>query len=130
MDFTGKVALITGASIGIGASIAYDLASNKCNVVINYNTSKKEAEHLKEEVMKKFGVKAITIKCDVSKEKEVIKMVNEVIKEFGKIDILVNNAGIAIDSLVEDKKVEDFRKILDVNLIGTFIWLRTRMKVR
>ena len=124
MDFTGRVALITGASIGIGASIAYDLASNKCNVVINYNTSKKEAEHLKEEVMKKFGVKAITIKCDVSKEKEVIKMVNEVIKEFSKIDILVNNAGIAIDSLVEDKKVEDFRKILDVNLIGTFICSR------
>ena len=87
MDFTGRVALITGASIGIGASIAYDLASNKCNVVINYNTSKKEAEHLKEEVMKKFGVKAITVKCDVSKEKEVIKMVNEVIKEFGKIEL-------------------------------------------
>lgn len=121
MNFENKVALITGASKGIGAAIAYDLASNNCNIIINYNTNKKLAEDLKEEIIAKFSVKCITIKCDVSNEDEVKDMVNEVENKFGKIDILVNNAGIAIDSTVEDKNVSDFKKVLNVNLVGTFI---------
>ncbi len=121
MNFENKVALITGASKGIGAAIAYDLASNNCNIIINYNTNKKLAEDLKEEIIGKFSVKCITIKCDVSNEDEVKDMVNEVENKFGKIDILVNNAGIAIDSTVEDKNVSDFKKVLNVNLVGTFI---------
>lgn len=121
MNFINKVALITGASKGIGAAIAYDLASHKCNIIINYNTSEKEAKELQEEIINKFGVKVIIIKCDISDEKSVKEMVETSIKAFGKIDILINNAGIAIDTLVEDKKVEDFRRTLDVNLIGAFI---------
>jgi 3-oxoacyl-[acyl-carrier protein] reductase len=121
MEFKNKVALVTGASKGIGAAIAYDLASHGCNVVINYNNAKVEAEHLRDEVISKFGVKALIVKCDISKEDEVNNMVEEVLTKFGKIDILVNNAGIAIDTLVEDKNTNDFRKILDVNLIGTFL---------
>ena len=121
MNFENKVALITGASKGIGAAIAYDLASNNCNIIINYNTNKKLAEDLKEEIIAKFSVKCITIKCDVSNEDEVKDMVNEAENKFGKIDILVNNAGIAIDSTVEDKNVSDFKKVLNVNLVGTFI---------
>lgn len=121
MNFENKVALITGASKGLGAAIAYDLASNNCNIIINYNTNKKLAEDLKEEIIAKFSVKCITIKCDVSNEDEVKDMVNEVENKFGKIDILVNNAGIAIDSTVEDKNVSDFKKVLNVNLVGTFI---------
>lgn len=121
MDFTNKVALITGASKGIGASIAYDLASHNCNICINYNNSYDEANKLKIELETKFKVKVLIIKADVTKEEEIINMVNNVINEFNKIDILINNAGIAIDSIIEDKNIDDFHKILDTNLIGPFL---------
>ena len=113
--------LITGASRGIGASTAIEFAKNNYNVVINYNSSKEEAENLKQELEKKYNIKALTIKCDISNEEEVKNMVEKTIQEFGTIDVLVNNAGIAIDTLFEDKAVENFRRTLDVNLIGTFL---------
>ena len=68
----------------------------------------------------KYNVKVLVIKCDVSNEEEVKAMYKQIKKEFGKLDVLVNNAGIAIDSTLEDKKVEDFKRILEVNLIGTY----------
>lgn len=121
MDFTNKVALITGASKGIGASIAYDLASHNCNICINYNNSEQEAIKLKKEIENKFKVKVLIIKADITKEEQIINMVDTVIKEFNKIDILINNAGIAIDSTIEDKNIKAFHKILDTNLIGPFL---------
>lgn len=121
MNFKDKVALITGASRGIGAAIAYDLASHNCNICINYNNSEEEANKLKDKIEKEFKVKVLIIKADITKENEIINMVNNVIKEFGKIDILVNNAGIAIDSAIEDKNIDSFHKILDTNLIGPFL---------
>lgn len=116
-----KVALITGASKGIGAATATEFAKKNYNIVINYCNSKKEAEELKQELIKIYKVEAITIKADISSEIEVKKMVDEIINQFGTIDVLVNNAGIAIDTLYQDKTVENFRKTLDVNLIGTFL---------
>ncbi len=118
---SNKVVLITGASRGIGAEAAKVFASNNYNVVINYNNSPDVALKLKEEIENKYHVIAICIKCDVSNELEVKSMVEKAIDTFGHIDVLVNNAGIAIDTTFEDKTAENFRKILDTNLIGTFI---------
>lgn len=118
---SNKVVLITGASRGIGAEVAKVFASNNYNVVINYNNSPDVALKLKEEIENKYFVKALCIKGDVSNELEVKSMVEKAIDTFGHIDVLVNNAGIAIDTTFEDKTAENFRKILDTNLIGTFI---------
>lgn len=114
-----KVVLVTGASKGIGKATAIKFAKEGYNVVINYNTDLDGASETLEEV-KKYS-DGIIIKCDVSNETEVKEMVDNVISTYGNIDVLVNNAGIAIDSAFDDKKISDFKRILDVNLIGTFI---------
>lgn len=116
-----KVVLVTGASRGIGASTVVEFAKKGYNVVINYLSSEEKVQKLKREVEEKYSVKAIAIKADVSNEDEVKNMIEKTISEFGQIDCLVNNAGIAIDTVFEDKTVDNFRRILDVNLIGTFL---------
>ncbi len=116
-----KTVIVTGGSRGIGAETSRIFAENNCNVIINYVTDDERANKLKEEIISKYNVEVITIKCDISNEDCVLKMINEVKEKFGSIDYLVNNAGIAIDSTIEDKTVENFRRILDVNLIGTFL---------
>ena len=113
------IALVTGASKGIGRAIAYNLAQNGYDVVIGYNTDIAGANETLEEV-KKYS-DGMIFKCDISNELKVKNMVENIISKYGDIDLLVNNAGIAIDKPFEDKNVEDFRRILDVNLIGTFL---------
>lgn len=121
MNFNNQNVLVTGSSRGIGAAIIRKFASLGANVVINYVNDHESALQLKKEVEDKYNVKALVIKCDVSKEEEVKLMFEEIEKVFHSINILVNNAGIAIDTTFEDKNVENFKKILDVNLIGTFL---------
>ena len=120
MDLKNKVALVTGSSRGIGKAIIIQLAKAGANVIINYNNNDIEASKVFEQV-KKYGVEVMKIKCDITDEGEVKKMIDTIISSFGKIDILVNNAGIALDSLVEDKTVDSFRKTLNVNLVAPFI---------
>ena len=120
-SYTNKTVIITGASRGIGAATARYFAKKNYNVVINYLTGETEANNLKEELTREYGIKAITIKADVSKEEDCLRMLEETKSNFETIDCLVNNAGIAIDTTLEDKTVENFRKILDVNLIGVFL---------
>ena len=116
-----KTVLITGATRGIGKSTAIEFAKYNYNVVINYLNSDNLAKELKEYLEKTYGIDVLTIKADISHEDEVIDMVDTIIKKFHTIDVLVNNAGIAIYSTLEDKTVDNFKKILDTNLIGTFL---------
>jgi 3-oxoacyl-[acyl-carrier protein] reductase len=115
-----KVALVTGSSRGIGRGIVLEFAKYGYDVVINYNTSKDSAFSLKEEV-EKLGVKVLVVKCDVSLEEDVVKMVNLVMSEFGHIDVLVNNAAIEECSNFYNKSKSSFERILGTNLIGTFL---------
>lgn len=120
MDLKDKVALVTGSSRGIGKSIVLELAKRGCNVIINYVQNKELALDVENEV-NKYGVKSLVIKADISNEEEVKDMVSQIMNEFGHIDILVNNASIALDNYLENKSVEEFRKVIGVNLVGTFI---------
>ena len=116
-----KVVLITGGSRGIGKSTAIEFAKNGYNIIINYLSDDKSAEHIKSFLVENYDVDVMTYKCDVKDELKVKHMVEDVINYFGRIDVLVNNAAIAIDTLVEDKNKDDFKKILETNLIGPFI---------
>ena len=115
-----KVALVTGSGRGLGRAIAIELAKNGYNVVINYNKSEDRALKVKEEV-ESYNVKALMIKCDISREDEVKNMVSEIINSFGKIDVLVNNSAVCYDSLFNDKSVDSFKRTMDVNVLGTFL---------
>ncbi len=115
-----KTVLITGASRGLGSSIARVFAKNNHNIILNYNNSEKETQKLTEE-LKQYNVEILPIKADITKEKEIKNMVDLSINKFKKIDVLINNAGIAIDTTFEDKTKENFIKTLDTNLIGPFL---------
>lgn len=123
-----KVVLVTGSSRGIGKATIIEFASKGYNVVIDYIESEKEANELKEYVESNYGIRALTVKCDVSNEEQVKKLVARTIEEFGKIDVLVNNAGIVFDRSFEDITVEEFEKTLKVNVIGAFIASREASK--
>ena len=119
----GKVAVVTGASRGIGKAIAVKLASKGATVVINYNGSRERAEEVKNEV-ESAGGKAVIIQCNVADFDACKEFIETVIKEQGRIDILVNNAGITKDGLIMKMKEEDFDSVLNVNLKGTFNTIR------
>jgi 3-oxoacyl-[acyl-carrier protein] reductase len=119
MNENAKVALITGATRGIGKQIALELASQGYNIALNYRKQNEELEVLKKEIESQ-NVKCLTVYGDVSNYEDVEKFIKEIIKEFGKIDVLVNNAGITKDMLLMRMKKEDFESVIDVNLIGTF----------
>ena len=116
----GKVALVTGGAKGIGAAICEELASKGFDVVINYLTSQKEAITLASKLSSKYGVKVLAFKCDVANENEVDEMVKNIESELGGVDILINNAAIDLSNMWHEKKADDFRKTLDVNVVGAY----------
>ena len=119
MMLTGKTALVTGASRGIGRATAIELAKNGANVAINYAGNKDLAEEVVAE-LKQLGVKAIANQANVANGEEVQEMVKRVIETFGTLDILVNNAGITRDTLMMRMKEEDWDAVIDTNLKGVF----------
>ena len=116
-----KNALITGGTRGIGEAIAHEFAKKGYNLIINYVNSKEKAEKLKNELEEIYNIKVLTSQADLADEKAIENMVDIAIKKFGKIDILVNNAGIVIDKEFEDRTIEDWKQILNINLIAPFI---------
>lgn len=119
----GKVAVVTGASRGIGRAIAVKLASQGAKVIINYNGSKKRAEEVKTEIEANGGSAEI-YQCDVSDYNACEAFIQGVIKEYGSLDILVNNAGVTRDGLLMKMSEEDFDKVIDTNLKGAFNTIR------
>lgn len=122
-----KVVLVTGSAKGIGAAIIEELAASGCDCVINYNTSKAEAFTLNERISK-LGIRSLVIKCDVSKEEEVNQMFDTIERELGGVDILINNAAVDIPNIFSKKDVNDFRRTLDVNVIGAFLTSKRAQK--
>lgn len=116
-----KVALVTGAGTGIGKETVMKLASQGCDVVACYHTSKTEAEAVVNLASTIFGVDSMVVQVDLSKEEDIHKMVEKVIERFGKIDVLVNNAALEINSDFSCKTKESFEQVLGINVIGTFL---------
>jgi 3-oxoacyl-[acyl-carrier protein] reductase len=128
MNFSGKNVLITGASRGIGAEIAKVLAGYGLKVWINYRSGAEAADKVKEEIEANGGSAAV-IGFDVSDEKAFVEAVKTIIDSDGELSYLVNNAGITNDKLAMRMSVEDFKKVIDANLISTFVGCREALKV-
>ena len=123
MELTGRNALVTGGSRGIGRAVCLELARQGANVAINYAGSAQAAEEVAQ-ACRDLGVEAFAIQANVADAAAVDAMVKEVITRFGRIDILVNNAGITKDKLALQMKEEEFDAVLDTNLKGAFLCMK------
>ncbi|OIN91466.1 hypothetical protein AUJ42_01885 [Candidatus Collierbacteria bacterium CG1_02_44_10] len=128
-DLTGKKALVTGGSRGIGRGIAICLAKQGADVAINYHSKKDEAEVVAAKI-KAMGREAFTVQADVSKTEDVVRMFAEVMAKWGKLDILANNAGIApVATSIDQTTDEQWDSIININLKGQFLCAREAVKV-
>lgn len=116
-----KVVLITGGSRGLGAECAKIFARNNYDIVINYKENTSKANSLKEMIETEYHINVLCLKCDISNENDVQMMIQKVIEYFGHIDVLVNNAAVARDNFFLEKSIDEFKEVLDVNLVGTFL---------
>ncbi len=123
----GQVAIVTGASSGIGAGVAKALAAEGALVVVNYSSSPEKAEAVLTEI-KQLGGEGCTFKADVSKEAEVVDMFQQAIKRYGTVDILVNNAGLQKDAKFHEMTLDQWNFVLGINLTGQFLCSREAIK--
>ncbi len=128
MNLKRRTALVTGGASGIGAGICKKLAEKGASVAVNYldHRDADRAEKLVEE-LKAFGIEAIMVSGDVTNESDVKQMISRTIEVFGSLNILVNNAGITIDGVTQNLAVEDFHKVLSVNLVGPFLTMKAAL---
>ncbi len=123
MELDGKVAIVTGASLGIGRAVAIDLAKNGAHVAINYRKHDAEAREVCDEITH-AGRRGLVVKADVASYKDAQAMVDTVVKELGRVDILVNNAGVNRDSVIWKMTEEQWDEALAINLKGYFNYIR------
>ena len=126
-DLTGRVAIITGGSIGLGRQMAEGLAEMGAHLVLC--ARKEDRCHQAAEELEKLGVKAIALRCDVKSEASIRDVVDVTLSQFGRIDVLVNNAGISWGAPVEEMRLEDWNKVIETNLTGTFLCAQAVGKV-
>lgn len=124
---TGKVALVTGGSKGIGASIAEHLAEEGASVVVNYSTSKEGADRVVQSIERKGG-KAIAVQANMTNQKDINRLFSETKKAFGKLDILINNAGIYEFATLEEITSEHFHKHFNLNVLGLLLACQEAVK--
>ena len=120
---SGKTAVVTGASRGIGKAIALKLASQGAAVVVNYNGSEEKAREVEQEIQAQGGTASV-YQCNVADYGQCETFIQDVIKQYGRLDILVNNAGITKDGLLMKMTEEDFDQVMDINLKGAFHTIR------
>jgi 3-oxoacyl-[acyl-carrier protein] reductase len=126
-QFTGRVAIVTGATRGIGRAIALELAQRGADVAFNYAKSAESAETLKAE-LEKLGVRALSFQCDVASTDAAADMVKQVKDALGRIDFLVNNAGITRDNLILRMKEDDWDQVMDTNLKGAWNFAKAALR--
>src|SRR5437763_7678522 len=127
MKLKGKVAVVTGASKGIGAGIAKQLAAEGAAVVVNYASAKSDADKIVDEITKRGG-RAVAVQASVAKKADVERLFADAEKAFGKIDILVNNAGVYEFVPVEDVTEQQFHRMFDTNVLGTLLATQASLK--
>lgn len=123
-----KVAVVTGASKGIGAAIAKHFAAEGAKVVINYASSKEDAERVVSNIITKGGL-AIAVQADISKEADVAQLFDETKNAFGSLDILVNNAGVYIYEPIEQISVDSFHRSFDINVLGSILTIQGALEL-
>lgn len=128
VDVSDKVVVITGSSRGIGSELAKVFAKEKSKVVINYFNSEDKAQKLFREISK-WNPNCMLIKADVTNPSDVSKMYHEVVNRYGCVDVLINNAGVCDDNLIYMMPLEQWQKVIDVNLTGTFLCCREFSKI-
>lgn len=123
----GRVAIVTGASKGIGAAIALHLAEEGAKVVVNYSSSKEGADRVVNEIVKKGG-KAVAVQANMTKQPDLQRLFSETKKAFGQLDILVNNAGVYENAPIEEVTVEHFHKMFDLNVLSLLLATQEAIK--
>ena len=126
-SFSGRAAIVTGATRGIGRAIALELARRGADIAFNYAKSAESAESLKSE-LEGLGVRALAFQCDVGQTEAAANMVNEVKTAFGRIDFLVNNAGVTRDNLILRMKESDWDDVIDTNLKGAWNFAKAALR--
>ncbi len=125
MDYQKKNILVTGAYQGIGKSICDYFGKEKANLIITYHEHQEETIYLKEDLERKYQIKVSIFYLDLSDEESINNLYNEVKEKYQKLDILINNAAISLDSFIPDKTKKEFMKVLEINVVGTFLMMKS-----